>query len=245
MKIDAYMNQDEVFNRFQSVLGENAQSFTASVIQVTNQSRKLKLADPQTIFTAALTAASLSLPIDPNLGFAYIIPYDINEKQPDGTWKKRVVAQFQMGYKGFIQLAQRSGQYQRINAVTVYENQYKGYNSLTEEIECDFTLKGVGKVAGYVGYFKLKNGFEKLLFVRYEDMREHANKYSKSISHKNSIWNDETGGADAMGMKTALKMVLSKYGPLSVDSAMQKAIKADQSVQTEEGQYSYVDNPEE
>lgn len=235
----ALFGRQDVQNQFNELLGEKTPGFIASVLQVVDQNSLLKTADPNTVLTAAATAAILDLPVNNNFGFAYIIPYNINTKTPDG-WEKRTVAQFQMGYKGFIQLAQRTGLYRRINAIIVHENQFKGFNALTEELEGDFSVMGDGKVVGYAAFFQLKNGFEKLLYATHAQVHAHAKKYSKSYGNKNSLWADETGGADAMGVKTVLKAILSKYGPLSIE--LQTALKADQSVQTEIGQYEYVDN---
>lgn len=240
---DLFARQN-IQERFNELLGKKSQGFITTVLQIVNQNAMLKTADPNTVLTAAATAATLDLPINPNLGFAYIIPYAINEKGVDGKWEKRVVAQFQMGYKGFIQLAQRSGQYHRINAVPVYENQFKGFNALTEDLIGDFSIKGEGAVVGYAAYFSLNNGFEKLLYCDIASVDQHAKRYSKSYEKKNGLWQDhENGGFDAMAIKTVLKMVLSKYGPLSIE--MQTAIQADQAVQTVEGQYKYVDNEQQ
>lgn len=232
-----------VQKRFEELLGKKAQGFITSVMQVVGQNKLLAKADPQTVLTAAATAAALDLPINPNLGFAYIIPYNNNEKQPDGSWAKRTVAQFQMGYKGFIQLAQRSGQYRTINALVVYQNQFKGWDALSEELSADFTVKGDGDVVGYAATFTLTNGFKKTAYWSYEEVHAHAQKFSKSYTNKKGLWQDKNGGADAMGTKTVLKMILSKYGPLEIESQISRAISADQSVQKEEGQYQYIDNP--
>ena len=235
--------QENVQKRFNDLLGEKSQGFITSVLQIVNQNVLLRQADPNTVLTAAATAATLDLPINNNLGFAYIIPYNKNYKDEDGKWQKRVEAQFQLGYKGFVQLAQRTGQYKRINAIVVHENQFKGFNALTEELMGDFSIPGEGLVVGYAAFFQLKNGFEKLLYSTYEQVHTHARKYSKSYGNKNSLWTDKEGGADAMGTKTLLKNILSKYGPLSIE--LQTAIQADQSVQVEEGEYQYPDNPNE
>lgn len=237
--------------RFEAMLGEKAQSFITTVLQIVNQNDMLKRADPKTIMTAAATAASLDLNVNPNLGYAYIIPYEINSKDADGNWSKRVVAQFQMGYKGFIQLAQRSGQYQSIVGLPVYENQFKGWNPLLEEIDADFSINGEGNPVGYVGAFKLLNGFTKVTFWTAEEVNQHAGKYSKTFKKKNragklmkSPWNDPDQ-YDTMAIKTVLKMMLSKFGPMEIESPISKAIMADQSVQLREGQHRYIDSPSE
>jgi len=124
-EIKLYMNQDRVKNKMTELLGEKrAPQFIASVIQIANQNDMLAKAEPQSVFNAAAMAAMLDLPLNNNLGFAYIVPY--NNRQKDGTFK--TVAQFQIGYKGFIQLAQRSGQFKTISAAPVYDGQLVGKN---------------------------------------------------------------------------------------------------------------------
>jgi recombination protein RecT len=195
-----------------------------------------------------MMAAALDLPINPNLGFAYIIPYDVSVKNADGSWGKVTQPQFQIGYKGLNQLAIRSGQYDKINAIPVYKNQFKSYNALTEELDCDFGIEGKGEVAGYVAYFKLHSGFQKTVYWSKEKVVQHATKYSQAFKSEKgkTPWKDETQ-MDGMGCKTVLKNLLTKWGILSVQ--MQKAILADQAVvkgdvTTEEATFEYVDNQE-
>lgn len=239
---DLFARQN-IQERFNELLGKKAQGFITTILQIVNQNAKLKNADPYTVLTAAATAATLDLPVNPNLGFAYIIPYEINEKGVDGKWGKRVVAQFQMGYKGFIQLGLRTEKYQHLNAVPVYENQFKRYNTLTEHLDCDFYTPGEGNIVGYAAEFRLLYGFEKRTYWTKEQVDQHAKRYSKSYGSKKSQWTDPDGDFDGMALKTVLKYILSKYGPLSIE--MQTAIQADQAVQTEEGQYKYVDNEQQ
>lgn len=230
------MKEESVKARFESMLKDKAQNFVTTLLQLVHDSAKLKKAEPKTIMTSAATAASLNLNINPNFGYCYIIPYDV--KQPDGT--KKTVAQFQMGYKGFIQLAQRTGQYRSIIGIAVYANQFKSWDPLFENLNADFTIKGEGEIVGYAAAFELLNGFKKVAYWTYDEVHEHAKRYSKSYSYKGSLWKDQHGQV-AMGIKTVLKRILSKYGPMEVDSLMSRAIAADQSVQYEQGQYSYID----
>lgn len=207
--------------RFEEILGKKAQGFMSSVINVAKSSSLIDC-EPTSIVSAAVVAATLDLPIDPNLGFAYIVPYNDNKK-------KIKVAQFQMGYKGFIQLAQRSGQYKTINATEVYEHEIKRVNRLTGEIEFNENPESSTKVVGYVGYFRLINGFEKALYMTREQLETHGKKYSQSYKSKqdwvvkSSLW---TTDFDSMATKTVIKLLISKYGPLSIE--MQKAVAADQ-----------------
>jgi recombination protein RecT len=212
--------------RFEKILGDKAQGFISSVLQVVNGNKLLQKASPETVLNAAATAASLDLPINPNLGFAWIVPYKGN-------------AQFQMGYKGFVQLALRTGQYSRINVVQVYENQFKSFNRLTEELIANFDVIGEGEIVGYASYFKLNNGMEKMTYWSKEEVLKHAKKYSKSFGSSHSPWND-ADQFDSMAMKTVLKNMISKWGIMSIE--MQTAQLADQSVQSTEGQYDYIDN---
>ena len=131
-----------VQKRFEELLGARAQGFISSVLQISQNNKLLAVAEPRTILNAAVTAATLDLPINQNLGYAYIVPY-------------KGVAQFQIGWKGLVQLAERTGQYKKINVIEVFENQFTSYNRLTEILEGDFTIEGKGEIVGYVAYFKL------------------------------------------------------------------------------------------
>lgn len=230
--------------RFEAMLGDKAQSFITTVLQIVNQNSKLKNADPITVMNAAATAASLDLNINPNLGFAYIIPYNIREKDYNGEWVTRVVAQFQIGYKGFIQLGQRSGQYRSIVGIAVYANQFKSWNPLFEDLQADFTIEPEGEPIGYVAAFELTTGFRKVSYWTKTRVDKHAAKYSKSFSNKKSLWKDEGGGYDAMAIKTVIKHILNRYGPMEIESPISRAIAADQSIQLKSGEYKYLDNPE-
>lgn len=218
--VKGLMCQVDVKKRFEDILGKKAPGFISSVINVA-KSPRLADAEPNSIMASAVVAATLDLPIDPNLGFAYIVPY--NDK------KQGKIAQFQMGYKGFIQLAMRSGQYKTINAAPVFENDLKKINRLTGEIEFNDNPEPSTKIVGYVGYFRLINGFEKALYMTREELEIHGKKYSQSYKSnkdwvvKQSLW---TTDFDSMATKTVLKLLLSKYGPMSIE--MQTAIKSDQ-----------------
>ncbi len=231
-------NRDDVKKKFQEMLGKKAQGFITSVLQIANSSELLKKADPLSIYNAAAVAATLDLPINSNLGFAWIIPY--NQKFQDGKtgeWKTKQVAQFQLGYKGFIQLAQRSGQFKTISATPIYEGQIAINNPLTG-IVFDFDVKSE-VVIGYAAFFQLTNGFYKTLYMSIEDLKKHGVKYSKTYANKNGLWNTDF---NAMAEKTVIKLLLSKYAPLSIE--MQKAVITDQAViNNEDGtDNTYVDH---
>jgi recombination protein RecT len=238
--IKQFFEQDTVKTKFAEMLGKRAPQFLTSVLQIATSNEMLKNADAISIYNAAAVAATLDLPLNNSLGFAYIVPY--NAKQKDGSYKQ--VAQFQLGYKGFIQLAQRSGQFQTISAKAVYEGQiidddgFEGYA---------FNWKGKKseKVIGYAAYFRLLNGFEKTLYMTVENIKGHGLKFSKTYgsekTRKYSLWETDF---ESMAQKTVLKLLLSKFAPLSVE--MQKAVITDQSVinDVETTDVTYIDNDE-
>lgn len=224
--VKSLMDSADIKKRFEEILGNKAAGFISSVINVVNGNTNLKMADPQSVIMSAAVAATLDLPINPNLGFAYIIPYAVN-KQVDGQWRSQQVAQFQMGYKGFIQLAQRTGLYDKINCIEVRKNQLKSFNPLTEEIVLDFTVEEPGEIVGYCAYFKLLSGFSKTIYWNIGKINDHAKKHSKSYGNKTSPW---TTNYEEMAKKTLIKHILSKYGPLSIDAQMQRAINVDQAI---------------
>lgn len=207
--IQGLVAQDDIKARFEELLGKKAPGFISSLLAVVNNNKLLAKANPKTIVAAGAMAASLDLPINQNLGFAYIIPYG-NE------------AQFQMGYKGYIQLAMRTGQYQTINAVEVYEGEIVKQNRFTGEYE--FGEKTSDKIVGYIAYFKLVNGFEKYLYMSIEEMQAHAKKFSKNYKGGTEKW----GLTDfhSMAIKTVLKRLISKYGILSIEMQGQPMVDA-------------------
>ncbi len=176
----------------------------------------MKNASPQSIYNAACVAATLDLPINNNLGFAYIVPYGKD-------------AQFQMGYRGFIQLAQRSGQFKTISATPIYQGQIVAENPLTG-YEFDFTVSKTGSPIGYAAYFKLLNGFEKTLYMTTEELKQHGLRFSQTFKRGQGLWKDDF---ESMALKTVIKLLLSKFAPLSVE--MQQAVITDQGV---------IDNPD-
>ena len=207
--IQSLVSQESVKARFEELLGKKAPGFISSLLAVVNNNKLLARANPNTIIAAGAMAASLDLPINQNLGFAYIIPYG-NE------------AQFQMGYKGYIQLAMRTGQYQTINAAEVYEGEIVKQNRFTGEYE--FGEKTSDKIVGYIAYFKLVNGFEKYLYMSIEEMQAHAKKFSKNYKGGTDKW----GLTDfhSMAIKTVLKRLISKYGILSIEMQGQQMVDA-------------------
>jgi recombination protein RecT len=179
-------------------------------------------------------AASLKLPITPSLGFAYILPYNCKS---GNTWVKK--AQFQLGYKGLIQLAARSGEIVKLNVTDVREGEIANYDRLSGDIDFNWgndAQRNELKITGYVAYMKLKNGFDKFHFMTVADIQAHAGKYSQSYKKGYGVWKDEF---DAMASKTVLKLLLSKYAPMTPTLA--RAVEADQGV-IEGEKITYPDN---
>lgn len=229
----ALFNSEQVQKKFNELLGKRASAFITSVLQVITNNDLLSKADPMSIYHAATVAATLDLPINQNLGFAYIVPYNS---------KNGCQAQFQMGYKGFIQLAQRSGQFKKMSSCEIYEGQIKEANPLSGYV-FDFNKKDSDKVIGYAAYFQLTNGFETTLYMTIEQLSKHGTKYSQSFKKGFGLWKDDF---DSMAKKTVLKLLLSKFAPLSIEM-MQKAVIVDQSIinNADATEVTYIDNSED
>lgn len=226
-------------NYLRQVLGEKRNSFVNNLTALVANNKNLQECEPISVMYAGIKATALDLPLDPNLGFAYVIPYKNNREN-------KTEAQFQIGYKGFIQLAIRSGQFQTINVAEVKEGELIDEDLVTGEIKFKkLPNREQLRTIGYVAYFRLINGFEKMSYSSVEQIDAHAKKYSQTYSSKteyirnSSKW---TTDFDAMAKKTALKLLLSKYAPMSVE--MQSAILNDQAVIRRDGP-DYVDNQTE
>lgn len=226
------IGQASIKKRFEEILGQRAPGFMSSVLAVVNGNSMLREAEPQSILAASAIAASLDLPIDPNLGFAAIVPY-----REDG----RPRAQFQMMTKGYVQLAMRTGQYRLVNVAEVYEGEIKHVDRITGEIEFDYEARKSEKIIGYAAFFRLLNGFERTEYMTIEQIHAHARRYSKSYGKPYSPW---TVNAPAMERKTVLKRLISRWGIMSIQ--MQAAVLADQAVITETPDgtpgYDYIDS---
>ena len=226
------LNSANIKRRFESLLDTSAPSFISSILTIVRGSSKLQECSAQSVVAAAGMAAALKLPLNPSLGFAHIVPY-------------KSQAQFQVGAKGFVQLAMRSGQYRTLHSGPVREGQIKEIDFLTGEIIRGEKISD--EIVGYVAYMELLNGFKKSLYMTVEELTAHAEKYSQSYAYdlrsgrKSSVWSTNF---DAMAKKTVLKHLLSHYGIISLDQqgyTMIKALQADQSVITDEG-FRYIDN---
>lgn len=199
-----------VQEQFKNALDENTGTFVASLIDLYGNDNYLQACDPNAVVMEALKAAVLKLPIIKSLGFAYIVAY---KGKP----------QFQIGYKGLIQLAMRTAQYRILNADVVFEGEYKSKNKLTGE----FDLTGEAKsdtIIGYFAHFEMLNGFSKTLYMPKDKVISHAKKYSPSFNLPNGPWTKEF---DSMATKTVVRGLLGKWGYLSVE--MMDAINDDES----------------
>ena len=234
------LNAPSVMEQFNNALAKSAPTFVASVIDLYNGDTNLQQCEPKAVVMEALKAAVLKLPINKALGYAFIIPFNNSVKDDKGNWVKKMVPTFQMGYKGYIQLAMRTGQYRTINADVVYEGELRKVNKLTGEIAFDGEKKS-DKVIGYFCYFELLNGFSKTLYMTVEQMAEHAKRYSKGLKKEATVesllnlsnlpvapdsktvgW---MGNFHGMAVKTVIRNLLGKFGYLSVE--MQEAIAND------------------
>lgn len=218
-----YFNNETCMNNLRAMLGQKAQGFATSVLSVVNNNRLLQNADPASVYSSAMVAASLDLPINPNLGFAAIVPYG---KQ----------AQFQIMTRGLVQLAIRSGQYSKICNAVVHKGELVKYDPFRDEYEFDASKKESDEVIGFMAYFKTIGGFEKFFYMTKEEALAHGKRYSKSFN--SGVWNTDP---EAMCLKTVLKLLLSKYGILSIE--MQRAIRFDQGVVKND--FTKIDNIEE
>lgn len=241
ISMSSYLTQDNTKQYLQKMLGSRTNQFITTLATMVGSNPALNECNRASLMGSALKAASMNLPIDQNLGFAYVIPY-----------KNKGVAQasFQIGYKGLIQLAQRSGQVISINAVEVKEGEFKGRDMLGEPViewlpEEERVDK---KTIGYMAGLRLVNGFTKIIYWTIADIEKHANKYSqayryaKKTGQSDAIWIE---GFDSMAKKTLLKALIGKYCPMTTE--MQEAIKSDQAVilanpDTEQETIIYADN---
>ena len=210
-KLDEFkglLNSQTIRAQVKKSLGDNAGAFLSSMIDLYNGDTYLQKCNPKEVIGECIKAAALKLPIVKTLGFAYVVPY---KNKPT----------FTIGYKGLIQLAQRTGQYKCINADSVYEGELRGFNKLSGEI--DLTGEKISdKVIGYFGYIRLTSGFEKVLYMSKEDVEDWANKYSPAYNSKYSPWQSEF---DKMAQKTVLRRLIGTYGSMSIE--MSQAMEQD------------------
>jgi len=214
-RLKVAINMPSVQEQFKNALKDSAPLFIASLIDVYSSDKTLQNSDPKTVIMEALKAATLKLPINKGLGYAWIVPY-------------KGKATMQIGYKGYIQLAQRAGSYRYINADAVYEGETVTKDRLTGEVIISGTPTSE-KAVGYFAYIELLNGFQKTIFWTRDEVEAHAKRFSQSYNAAFSPWKTDF---DEMAIKTVLKALLSKYGILSVE--MTSAITQDRDPEEED-----------
>lgn len=238
----AYLTADAVKEQINKVVGsKNGTRFISSIVSAVNNNKELQTCSNSSILSAALLGESLNLSPSPQLGQYYLVPF--NNK--DGK-----VAQFQLGYKGYIQLAIRSGQYKKINVLSIKEGELVRYDPLNEEIEVnlieDEEEREKAPTIGYYAMFEYTNGFKKAMYWSRAKMEAHALKYSagyaadKRKGNQYTFWSKDF---DGMAYKTMLRQLISKWGIMSID--LVTAIDADMAIVNEDGSKSYVEVEEE
>ena len=233
INIKSFLQTPAIQKKMYELVDKNAASFGTSIMQIVNNNHMLLEAEPMSIFNAACMAATLNLPINNNLGFAYIVPYK-------NSRTGKVEAQFQLGYKGLIQLAQRSGQFERLVSLAVYSAQLVE-KDLINGFKFDWSIEPDEKEQpiGFYAYFKLINGFTAELYMSKDQIDKHAKRYSQSFRKNSGVWADNY---EQMALKTVTKLLLSRQAPLSIE--MQKAVMSDQSVirDLDEDEFNFIDN---
>ena len=219
------LDRDGMRKRFDELLGKRAPQFISSIVSMVNADKNLQQAfyeSPMTVIQSSLKAAMFDLPIDQSLGYAYIVPFK-NYKKDIGA--KKMEATFILGWKGMHQLALRTGAYKTINVVDVREGELKRYNRLTEEVDIDFVededAREALPVIGYVGYYRLINGAEKTVYMSVKAITAHEKKFRKG-EYQGKGWRDDW---DAMARKTVYRILIGKWGVMSIDYQMRDAGK--------------------
>lgn len=219
MMMSSILDSEGMRKRFDALLGERAPQFISSVVSLVNAEPKLQAAfyeAPMTVIQSALKAATFDLPIEPSLGYAYIVPFKKGYKDETG-WHKRTEANFIIGYKGMVQLCLRTGAYSRVpDAVDVRQGELVKYDRLTGDAEFkwveDEDEREKLPIVGYAGYFRLKNGAEKTIYMTVKQIEAHEKKNRKG-EYQNDIWKDDF---DAMARKTVIRRLAGKYGLMSI-----------------------------
>ncbi len=248
-KFSVAIQSDTYKNLINQTLGDKdrATRFIASISSAVATNADLQQCDAGTILSGALLGESLNLSPSPQLGQYYLVPFNTKTGQKDENGLDIYVkkAQFQLGYKGYIQLAIRSGQYKKLNVLAIKRGELVKYDPLTEEIEVnlieDEEERESAETIGYYAMFEYTNGFRKSLYWSKSKMQKHALKYSKGYAaHKGyTFWEKDF---DGMAFKTMLRQLISKWGIMSID--MQQAVEKDMTAINTDGTYEYVDNEE-
>ena len=218
--MSAILDGQNMRKRFDELLGKRSPQFISSIVSLVNADTNMQKAfyeAPMTVVQSALKAATFDLPIDQNLGYAYIVPFNNSKKNEDGSLTKRTEASFILGWKGMHQLALRTGAYKTINVMDIREGELKKYNRLTEEVDIQFEededKREALPVIGYVGYYKLVNGAEKTIYMTVKQIENHEKKFRKG-QYQGKGWRDDW---DAMARKTVYRRLIGKWGVMSID----------------------------
>ena len=252
--LNAYLDRDKMRARFDDVLGKRAPQFISSIVSLVNADVNMQRVfydAPVTIIQAALKGATFDLPIDPSLGYAYIVPFNNSKKMDDGSFKKVTEASFILGWKGMHQLALRTGAYKTINVTDVREGELRSYNRLTEEVEIAFEedddKREALPVVGYVGYYRLVNGAEKTIYMTTKQIENHEKKFRKG---KNQGWG-WANNWDAMARKTVYRQLIGKWGVMSIEyqtrpegEALAKQMQDEMELETINSDYEVVNSDE-
>lgn len=240
MTFSAFMTSNAISNKVNQIIGDErtGKRFIASIISAVSNNPQLKECDNSSILSGALLGESLGLSPSPQLGNFYLVPFKDKNKG--------MVATFQLGYKGYIQLAIRSGQYKKLNVLAIKEGELIKYDPLEEELEVKLieneTEREKAKTIGYYAMFEYVNGFKKTMYWSKEKMEAHALKYSMGYRAKKgyTFWEKDF---DGMAYKTMLRQLISKWGIMSIE--MQNAYEGDMAYIKDDGTKEYVDNKEE
>ena len=239
--MNSMLDGEKLRGRFNELLGSRSAQFVSSLVSMVNASPELQQAfyeAPMTVIQAGLKAAAFDLPIDQNLGYAYIVPFKNSKKDGDGNWVSKHEATFILGWKGMHQLALRTGAYKTINVVDIRDGELKSYNRLTEEADIDFIedddVRESKPIIGYLGYYRLVNGAEKTIYMTIKQIENHEKKFRKG-QFMGKGWRDDF---DAMARKTVYRKLIGKWGVMSIQyqSAQEGATLAQQM------QDEYIDN---
>ena len=239
--MNSMLDGEKLRGRFNELLGNRSAQFVSSLVSMVNADQNLQRAfyeAPMTVIQAGLKAAAFDLPIDQNLGYAYIVPFKNNKKDAEGNWSSKMEANFIIGWKGMHQLALRTGAYKTINVVDIREGELKSYNRLTEEADIEFIedddLRESKPVIGYLGYYRLVNGAEKTIYMTVKQIENHEKKFRKG-QYMGQGWKNDF---DAMARKTVYRKLIGKWGVMSIQyqSAQEGATLAQQM------QEEYIDN---
>ena len=239
--MNSMLDGEKLRGRFNELLGNRSAQFVSSLVSMVNADQNLQRAfyeAPMTVIQAGLKAAAFDLPIDQNLGYAYIVPFKNSKKDAEGNWSSKTEATFILGWKGMHQLALRTGAYKTINVVDIREGELKSYNRLTEEADIEFIedddVRESKPVIGYLGYYRLVNGAEKTIYMTIKQIENHEKKFRKG-QYMGKGWKDDF---DAMARKTVYRKLIGKWGVMSIQyqSAQEGATLAQQM------QEEYIEN---